>query len=199
MAARDTVRVYRDAAEFLADAGLWLLQKADHNDQIIAVAQLLTTTDHPFRDPFYLASVRNGDGIVGCALAAAPDGLEITAMPDDVVPSVVASIAEVRPDLSSVSGPRDSVLHFARAWVERCGGAWQLRHNWMLFRLDAVVAPRPASGHLRLAQEGDWLWLSHCAPAYARETNTPFDVAAFFRRRLRRRELHVWEHDGPKA
>jgi len=199
MAARRTVRVYRDAAEFLADTGLWLLQRADHNDQIIAVAQLLTTTDHPFRDPIYLAGVTDGDGILGCALAAAPDGLEITEMPDDVVPSVVESIAQVRPDLSSVSGPRDSALHFARSWVQHSGGAWQLRHNWTLFRLDEVVAPRPAPGRLRLAEEGDWPWLSRCAPGYAQETNTPFDVAAFFRRRLRRRELYVWEHDGPKS
>ena len=122
--------------------------------------------------------IRNADGIVGCALAAAPDGLEITEMPDDGVPLVVASIAHVRPDLSSVSGPRDSALHL-RARGSSDAAARGLRHNWMLFRLDELVAPRPASGYLRLAQEDDWPWLSRCAPGYARETDTPFDVAAF--------------------
>jgi len=199
MADHHTVRVYRDAAEFLGELRPWLLQRVDHHDQLIAVAELLTTDDHPFRDPIYLASVKDGDGIVGCALAAAPDGLEITDLSESVVPSVVASIAQVRPDLSTVAGPRAAALDFARAWAQQRGGAWQLRHNWRLFRIDAVVAPRPAPGRLRLAEEGDWPWLSVCAPGYSKETNTPFDVAGFFQRRLRRRELYIWDHDGPKS
>jgi GNAT superfamily N-acetyltransferase len=199
MSPRHTVRVYRDAAEYLADVEPWLLGKEDHYNPTVSVAQLLTTGEHPFRDPIYLASVKDGDAIVGCALAATPDGLELTEMPAGVASLLVASMSGVRPDLPVVGGPQVAALEFARAWTQRHGGAWQIRYNWMLFRLDTVLPPRAAPGRLRAAEESDWPLLSLWAPAYTRETNAYVDVTGFFQRRLRRRELYVWDHDGPKS
>jgi uncharacterized protein len=194
-----TIRVYRDAADYLGDVEPWLMQKEDHHNPIVSVAQLLTTGEHPFRDPIYLASAKDGDAIIGCALAATPDGLELTALPIGIASSFVASVAEARPDLSIVGGPRGPALEFARSWTQRHGGAWQIRYNWMLFRLDTVEQPRDAAGRLRAAEESDWPLLSVWASAYSEATNAHVDVAGFFQRRLRRRELFVWDHDGPKS
>jgi hypothetical protein len=195
-----TVRVYGSAAEFLADLEPWLLQKEDHHNPIVSVAQLLTSGQpHPFRDPIYLASLKDGDTIVGCALAAAPDGLELTELPAGVSPAFVATMADARPDLSWVAGCKTAALDFARAWTQRQGGSWQLRHNYVLFRLDEVVAPRAAPGRLRAGEDGDWPWLEDWAVAYGQAINSVVDVIGFFQRRLRRRELHVWDHDGPKS
>ncbi len=194
-----TIRVYRDAPDYLADLGPWLLHQEDHHNPIVSVARLLTTREHPFRHPIYLASAKDGDEIIGCALAAAPDGLELTALPAGVASSFVASVAEARPDLPVVGGPRLAALEFARSWVQRHGGAWQIRYDWMLFRVDAVEQPRSVPGRLRPAEESDWPLLKHWAPAYSQATNAHVDVTGFFQRRLRRRELFVWDHDGPKS
>src|SRR5688500_14938662 len=110
-----TIRVYRDAPDYLADVEPWLLQNEDHHNPIVSVARLLVTGEHPFRSPVYLASAKDGDQIIGCALAAAPDGLELTALPDGVASSFVASVAEARPDLPVVGGPRLAALEFARS------------------------------------------------------------------------------------
>lgn len=194
-----TVRVYRDAAEYLADLEPWLLEKEDHHNAIISVAHLLASGTHPFREPIYLASAVDGHEVIGCALAAAPDGLELTEMPPEVAASFVASVAQVRPVLPAVGGTPATTLAFARAWTQQYGGASQLRHNWSVFRLDEVAPPAVAPGHLRLGEESDWPWISQCAPDYTKATNTAVDVSGFLQRRLRRRELHVWDHDGPKS
>jgi hypothetical protein len=171
----------------------------DVNSQIISIARLLTTRDHPFRDPIYLASVKRDDAVVGCALAANPDGLELTDMPADLAASLLPSVAEQRPDLPWVAGTGGTALGFATAWAERHGSSWEIRHNFVEFRLDEVIDPRPAPGRLRLADSTDWPLLREWAPDYAAATNAPVSVAAFLERRLRRRELYVWDDDGPRT
>jgi uncharacterized protein len=194
-----SIRVYENAPDYLADVESWLLQKEDHHNPIISVAQLLATGAHPFRDPIYLAAAKDGDAVIGCALAAAPDGLELTDLPSGVASSFVTSAAAARPDLAIVGGPRGPATEFARSWAKRHGGAWQIRYDWMLFRTEAVEQPRTAPGALRRGDDGDWPLLRDWARAYSSETNAYVDVTGFFERRLRRGELFVWDHDGPKS
>jgi len=166
---------------------------------VLSIAHLLTTADHPFREPLYLASITERSQLLGCAVAAPPDGIELTELPEGAAAEIVPSVAPARPDLPWVGATRRVGLEFARAWVATAGGSWQLRHEWMEFRLDEVAAPRPAPGRLRLAETADWPLLRSWAPGYAADTNTPVDVSGFLERRLRRRELHVWDHRGPKS
>jgi hypothetical protein len=176
-----------------------LLEREAENNIVLAVAQLLTTADHPFGEPLYLASVTEGGKLIGCAVAAPPDGMEVTELPAGVAAELVPSIAPLRPELPWVGGNRGAALEFADAWVKAVGGGWQLRHEWMEFRLDEVVAPRSAPGRLRLAEAADWPLLRIWAPQYAADTQPPVDVTSFLERRLRRRELHVWDDAGPKS
>lgn len=199
MASRYSVRLYRGASQFLSATHDWLLEREAENNVVFSVAQLLATTDHPFREPVYLASITEGGKLIGCAVAASPDGIELTELPAGVAAELASSIAQIRPDLPWVGAVRRVALEFARAWVTKIGGDWHVRHDWMEFRLDEVVAPRPAPGRLRLAEIEDWPLLRTWAPGYATDTNTPVDVSGFLERRLRRRELHVWDHDGPRS
>jgi GNAT superfamily N-acetyltransferase len=194
-----SVRLHRGASQFLSATRGWLLEREAENNILLSVAHLLTTTDHPFREPFYLASILERGKLVGCAVAAPPDGIELTELPAGAAAELVASVAQVRPDLPWVGADRSASLEFAQAWVAKVGGSSQLRHDWMEFRLDEVVAPRAAPGRLRLAGGADWPLLRTWAPGYAADTNTPVDVSGFLERRLRRRQLHVWDHDGPKS
>lgn len=199
MASRYSVRLYRGANQFLSATRDWLLEREAENNIVLSVAHLLTTSDHPFREPLYLASIKERSKLIGCAVAAPPDGIELTELPEGAAAELVPGIARMRPDLPWVGAARPVALEFARAWVAKVGGSWQLRHDWMEFRLDEVVAPRPAPGRLRLADDSDWPVLRTWAPGYAADTHTPVDVSGFLERRLRRRELHVWDHDGAKS
>lgn len=199
MADRYTIRVYESVGEFLADTEDWLLANETENNVVLAIAQVLATDDHPFHDPIYLASVEERGLLIGCAVAAPPDGLELTDLPAGVASLLAAGVARLRPELPWVGGARRTALEFARAWVRDLGGQWHIKHDWMLFLLDEVVAPRAAPGRLRLAEAGDWSELRTWGPGYARATDTPVDVTAFLQRRLRRGELYVWDSNGPKS
>jgi uncharacterized protein len=199
MTERHELRIHSSVAEFIAEVEPWLMRKEDLNSQIISIARVLTTQDHPFREPIYLASLQENGAVVGCALAANPDGLELTEMPESRAVLFVPSAAERRPGLPWVGGPPEAALAFARAWAARHGSTWQIRHDFVEFRLDEIVEPRSAPGRLRLAEAADWPTLSEWAPDYAAATNAPVDVAGFLERRLRRRELYIWDHEGPKT
>jgi uncharacterized protein len=199
LTSRYVVRLHLDASQLLAATRDWLLDREAENNVVLGVAYLLTTADHPFREPFYLASITDNGNLIGCAVAAPPDGVELTELPEGAAAELVPSVARVRPDLPWVGAIRHVALEFARAWVSEVGGNWALRHDWTLFRLDEVVAPRSVPGQLRLAEAMDWPMVRSWAPGYAADTNTPVDVAGFLERRLRRRELHIWDDAGPKS
>jgi len=196
---RYTVRRYENVAEFLAAAEDWLLAKESENNVVLTIAQVLATDDHPFHEPVYLASVEERGRLIGCAVAAAPDGLEVTELPSGVAPLLVAPLARLRPELPWVGGSRRVAVEFATAWVRDVGGRSQIKHDWQLFLVDDVVAPRPAPGRLRLAEDRDWPELRTWGPGYARATYTPVDATAFLQRRFRRRELYVWDDGGLKS
>jgi hypothetical protein len=199
MVDRYTIHVYDDVAGFLADTEDWLLAKEAEHNVVLANAQLLATDDHPFHDPIYLASIEEHGVLIGCAVAAPPDGLELTDLPVGVAPLLAGGVARLRRELPWVGGTRGPALEFARAWVREFGGRWHVNHDWLLFLLDGLVSPRPSPGQLRRAEAGDWPQLREWGPDYARATDTPVDVTAFLQRRLRRGELYVWDDNGPKS
>jgi uncharacterized protein len=193
------VERYPTAAEFLAAAGDWLARAEAENNLVFSVARLLLAPGHPFHEPFYLAAVKQGAAVVGCALCAPPDSLDLTDLPSGAVRALVDSVARLHPRLPAVGGPQASALEFARAWVRECGGAWQVRHSWRLFRLERVRTPRKTRGELRLAEQRDWPQLERWAPHYAQELRTVVDVTAVFARWLARGSLFVWDDDGAKC
>lgn len=194
------VDCYGGPAEFLAEAEEWLSAAEAENNLILSVSRLLLGTDHPFQPPVYFATIKQGGALVGCALRAPPDGLELSDLPPGVAPLLLDSVAAAHPTLKSVGGPQTPAFEFARAWSRRFGGEWQVRHSWRWYRLDKVFQPpRPASGTFRPAEQSDWPLLAQWAPDYGREQNTPVNVTALFARLLARRTLYVWDDDGPKC
>ena len=193
------VERYPTAAEFLAAAGDWLARAEAENNLVISVAHLLLAPGHAFHEPFFFAAVKRGPEIVGCALCAPPDGLDLTDMPPGAAAALVDGVARMHPRLPAVGGPQRTALEFARAWVRECGGSWQVRHSWRVFRLERVQAPRPTRGALRVAEQRDWPLLERWAPHYAHEQHTVVDVSKVFARWLARGWLFLWDDDGPKC
>lgn len=199
MAARRTIVRYPGAAEFLGAAEAWLLAAEADNNIVLSVARLLLSDDHPFREPVYVAAANEGERIVGCALCAPPDGLDLTDMPAGFAALLVDSVAMLHPRLALVSGPQPPVVEFARAWARERGGEWQVRHRATLMLIERVQPPRPTSGRLRNATAEDWPTLTDWAQRFARELNSTVDMSVVFARLLRRQSIYVWDDGGPKC
>jgi GNAT superfamily N-acetyltransferase len=198
--ARLQIERFASAADFLRAAGPWLLAREADCSGVLSIVHLLTTDDHPFQEPFYLAAVKSAGQIVGCAVRPPPDQLDLTTMPRGAAALLTGGIAETYPDLKMVAGPPAAAREFARAWVRLSGGDWRIRHRWTLLALDGAVRALPSvPGFLRAATDEDLPIVHEWARGYGQETNSHVDVAAFYERRLRRRSLYIWDDEGARC
>lgn len=194
------IRRYTDPQLFLDRSQEWLLSSELENSQILSVAQLLTTDDHPFEPPFYLATIETETDIVGCAVCPPPDKLILSEVPGDAIPLLVADVAAVYEKFPGVSGVRSTVEAFAEHWNRRGGSSLVIKNRWRWYALDRAVMPRkPAPGTLRLAESSDLDLVRAWAMNFARETGTSVDVVAFFERRVHARSLYLWEDEEPRS
>ena len=196
---RFVIERYANAALFLDEAGPWLVAREPENNLVLGLAHLLTTGDHPFHEPIYLAAVKEDGRIAGCAVRPPPDHLDVTALPSGAAALLAAEAALHCPDLASIGGPPAAAREFARAWVARQGGHWHVVHHWSWFVLRAVRPPRAAPGALRLAEAADWPLIEEWGPLFVRDTGAQGSVLPFLERRLRTGSLYLWDHDGPKC
>jgi hypothetical protein len=194
-----TVERYASPARFLAEAGPWLARHEPRNNLVLGLAHLIASSEHPFREPIYLAAVKHAGSIVGCAVRPPPDHLDLTVMPPGAAAVVAASATEHCPDLPTLGGPPDEAHEFARVWVERRGGDWRELHRWQWCVLRTVVRPRRVPGALRLAELAEWPLIDEWGEHFTRENAGVGSVRAFLERRLRLNSLYVWDHGGPKC
>lgn len=194
------VEIHGDARAFLDAAGELLLGREAENNIVLASAYLLLDGDHPFSEPFFLASIVDRGRVAGAAIRTPPDSLHLTAMPGGAPARLVDAIAAAHPSLPSVAGPVEAGREFAEAWCRTRGGTAAVRHRWRLYvleRLEPIAHDVP--GELRLAGPGDLPRLREWGPRYARDANTRVDVTAFLERMMRRQGLYLWDDGGPRC
>lgn len=194
------VVVHASAQALLDAAGQWLLVREPENNIVLSSAYLLIEGDHPFSEPYFLASVASRGRVVGAAIHTPPDSLHVTMMPDGAATLLADALAEAHPAPPAVSGPLGPAREFAEAWAGAHGGTTSVRHHWQLYVLEhAVPLTRDVPGALRPAEDADLPVLREWGPRYAAEVNAPVDVTAFLERMARRRALYLWDDRGPRC
>jgi predicted GNAT family acetyltransferase len=137
------------------------------------------------------------DGVpVGVAMLTPPFRLALTPMPEHALAALVAVLVDRLPDLPGVGGRLDIAARFAQLWRERTGTDVEPAVELRVYRLDALVAPRPAPGSLRPAADGDRPRLLEWLDAFVAETGgIGGNTAAALDRWLAQGGLHLWD-DG---
>ena len=83
MASKPETDLTSDAAAFLHRAEVWLRQAEAENNLLLGIARALTSGDHPYRDPIYLATVEDDGKVCGCAFRTPPYKFALTRMPPE--------------------------------------------------------------------------------------------------------------------
>jgi GNAT superfamily N-acetyltransferase len=199
---------HETSVALLEAAGDYLVaREAEHNIQL---GILGTLRDQPgiYPEPPYLATVWDAGRIALVAVRTPPFGpvLSEPGIPDDRVPlavdALVADLQAVSPDLPTVVGPRSTVVPFARGWSNETGRPATLQMAERIYRLSRVIAPRPAPGAWRLADEHDRALLLDWVMAFYEEALPPGsargETGELIERWVRRddRFAYLWETDG---
>src|SRR5688572_21564672 len=121
MSAALVVERHADADAFLAAAESWLLEAEAENNLVLGIAS--SRRGRPHSDPLpYWASVRDADGIAGCACRTPPHHVVLTLMPPAAVTLLADDVAAAYASVSGVNGPTPVAEAFAGAWIARHGG-----------------------------------------------------------------------------
>ncbi len=165
------------------------------------MVDLLAEGSEVFREPFALAAVMKGADIVGCYAHALPDGLILSNMPDDAAQSVFEHVSEAIGMPQRVMGPPNAARLVSSSWQEFGNAEIELQTMWTLWRIDGSPNFKPrAGGHLRIGLPSESDLVATWGTQYGQEISTaPVNVREFLLRKLRRKELYVWDDEGPTS
>src|SRR5574342_96839 len=99
MSAALAVERHADAARFLDAAQDWLLEAEVENNLLLGIA-LNRRGDPPSEPPSYWATVRDANGIVGCACRTPPHQLVVSRMPAAGIAALVEDVGRVYSSLN---------------------------------------------------------------------------------------------------
>jgi predicted GNAT family acetyltransferase len=183
-------------AGFLALARELLAAREAENNLLFGLCDVIAS--HPEVYPeCRFAVAMDGEAAIGAALQTPPHNLVLSTMEPDVAARLVVALGPDAAALPGVLGPTDVV----RAFVDASGRAASVAMRERIFRAERVLAPRPAPGSWRLADERDRATLAAWADAFRAEALPGLpnreDGAATADRWLRRagRTIYVWDGD----
>jgi len=199
---------YSAAPAMIAAVGDYLAaREAEHN---LPLGILGTLRDHPevYPDTPYLASLSDRDTVALLAVRTPPHHLILSEPggPADRIPEAVATLVDdvrqVTPDLPGVLGPKGTVRPFVTRWSAVTGRPATLLVEERIYRLAAVIQPRPTRGRMRRAEERDRALLSAWITAFDLEALPDDEPRRDVDRMVDRwlgeadRTAWLWEVDG---
>jgi ribosomal protein S18 acetylase RimI-like enzyme len=197
------VNSFKEVGGFLSSAGGFLETYEAANSLMLGVA--FRIRDHPERiqDTPFLATVEDGNEVVLAAIMTPPYHMVLPYTPGDAnraVDLLVDYLLAEGCSLPGVLGPIDSAQRFARRWMDKKGGRFQLTRRQRVHRLDKVLLPEPEEGRLRLAKDADLTLLAGWRKAFIdealdgadhRESRTAIEA------NIRDGSLFVWDVGRP--
>ena len=182
---------------FLGVAGAFLgAREAEHN-LIFGICSSVRETPEAYSAPPYFAVVSAAGRIVATAIQTPPFRLVLSEVDDPAAIAIlVADVADR--DLPGVLGPVEVVRAFVDELAAHGGPTARISESERIFRLTAVIPPRPIAGHCRPANLGDRAVVLDWIAAFMLEAFGEVDLAdvtASTDRWLagRGRTLYLWE------
>jgi len=195
-----TIERWPDVHGFLGAAKEFLAAREAEHCLLFGLCSTIANHPEVYPDPRFWTGHDHGR-VVAAALRTPPHNLLLSQIDE---PSSLAALARevlACDELPGVLGPTGAARDIADAWSARSGRPAVRVMEERIFRLDRVIAPRPAPGHCREADERDRGRLTAWCAAFVAESTPdapPSDPALAADRMLRRigRVPYVWEDAG---
>jgi predicted GNAT family acetyltransferase len=196
MSAALVIERHADANAFLAAAESWLLEAEAENNLMLGIAAHWRERP-PADPPPYWASVRDANGIAGCACRTPPYHVVLTRMPAAAIALLADDVTAAYSSLSGVSGPTTVAEAFAGAWIARHGGSYSTKMRMRLHELTSVSLTEPlAAGTLRKVVDAELRLASEWMDEFVREVGVPRWEPGWARMLVDRGQLFFWVDGG---
>jgi len=187
---------HNDAEEFERIAAPFLLSAEGENNLMLGLIRQIA---EGAIDEFWLASIENDEGVVGCALQTPPQWVLLTRAPAAGIQALVGELVRRDAVVPGVIGPVDECEVFAETWCWKKKTKSKRRMGQGVYRLDQVIPPRrPAPGRLRVIAQGDVEQVALWHAAFLEDTGIPGgregrDVAL---QHIETQSLYLWDYGG---
>ena len=190
---------------FLERAGAFLERREAEHNLLFAITAGLTTNPDLFTEAPLFAVVADDDGaVLAAAMQTPPRQLVLSEADAAIRDAATEALARVLGpiELPGVLGPPAAAETFARRWsAMRPGRSVERGMQERIYRLTAVIPPRPAPGGARIAEARDRPLVAAWLRAFAREAlGEAMDDAPVLADRwanhLGGRAMWLWEIDG---
>lgn len=146
---------FADVHPFYRQAADYLLAHEAHHNLIFGICSQLMEQPEVAEQPPYFALVRAAGEIVAAAIMTPPHNLVLALARETTALRLIADDVRAVHPPPGVLGSKDESLAFARIWKQSTGQAYQLGMAQRIYRLERVIPPRSAPGHLRQATAAD--------------------------------------------
>ena len=169
------------------------LLRADVESNLLATVLELARRSPKPANMFGLVQGAAGE-VVGAALRLPPRRMLTTGMADEAASTLTRAWMAADPDLPGIAGPSSVARAGARVWEQSTGGRSEVVMAEALHTVERIIDPtRPANGALRPATGSDRSLLIEWIDDFQREAGVDGNPADM----VDRRELHVWDDEGP--
>jgi len=196
------LKVYPNAAEFLAGAEASLMRDEEENNLILGVARRVKDgTSYGQAAPYFLTVDADGE-IVAAAIRTPPFPLVLCGMGKrlEAVEVLVEHVSTADPRLPGVNGAVRFASAFAEIWGQRMCVRTQIERRMRIYVVREVLSPLGVPGRIRLAEDEDVETLAEWVRAFQVEAvpnDPPVDPRATVLRLLSSGLLVVWDDNGP--
>jgi len=192
------VFITRDAAEFAAHTGAFLLSRPIEHNVLATVVARLDPADCTDAPVFGWVEAGRSGAVSGAALRTPPRRLLASSMGAETADVLMAGLLEADPELPGVNGPQPAASYLAQAWRRLAGGTVEPAMSQAIYWLSRVdEPPRRPPGRSRPAEHSDRDLMIEWTLAFSQEAGLPaVNVESSIDRRLGDDGLFVWDHDG---
>lgn len=190
-----------DLSAFAADALPWLRREPLSGNIIAGNVRSRLDGLNDLEPESLWIRILDGDELAGVAMLTPPHMLCVPDLPEQAVVALADALAELRPQLPGVTGPRIPVERFVARWSVRTGAAAERGTALMIYELTALKSPDGVTGGPRAAAPEDLEPLTDWVAAFSADVHSPVERTReqrreYTARRIERGMIWLWEDAG---
>lgn len=197
---RVQVEVYADLKHFIGESKEWLIANESKDNLIVGLLNSLSKKTIECKKPL-LINILNGEDVKGLVIQTPPNFILLSHMDEESIKELANFLIQNSFKLPGARGPVEVVKIFSDYWKKYSGCEFEVIYSHKIYELLEVTPPKPVVGQLQLANQADFSVVRKWLEWFYEQTlgghdQQLYDVEETAHRKIRNKELYLWEVEG---